>query len=266
MELSEAVADVYAAPLADFVATRTRWVTAAKDEGDADLAAAIKALRKPTVPAHLVNVVAREEPQVVAALLALGERMRAAQASGDGAALAAARPERRECIDAFVAAAGRAAHEHGLGWSAGVQDSVAATAVAALADEASGTAVASGQLLRPLAYAGFGEVMLDDAVATPLRLLPPLPDDPGDDAEEVSAAERAHQQALETARDRLRDVERELAAARLAESEARAALVAARDRTKDLETRVAREADEVARLETRPGAGRARQRPGSAGS
>ena len=60
--------------------------------------------------------------------------------------------------------------------------------------------------------------------------------------------------------------QRELAAARLAESEARAALVAARDRTKDLETRVAREADEVARLETRPGAGRARQRPGSAGS
>ena len=126
--------------------------------------------------------------------------------------------------------------------------------------------MASGQLLRPLAYAGFGEVELDDAVATPLRLLPPLPDDPGDDAGEVSAAERAHQQALETARDRLRDVERELAAARLAESEARAALVAARDRTKDLETRVAREADEVARLETRPGAGRARQRPGSAGS
>ena len=45
MELSEAVTDVYAAPLADFVATRTRLAREAKGD-DPDLAAAITDLRE----------------------------------------------------------------------------------------------------------------------------------------------------------------------------------------------------------------------------
>lgn len=253
MDLSEAVDDIYGADPADFVATRTRWVAAARETGEADLAGRIKALRKPTAAAHLLNTVARSEPGVIAALTALGERMRAAQSQGDGAALAAARPERRECIDALVAAAGRAATARGAGFASTAQDEVSATGVAALADEQSGRALASGRLLRPLSYAGFGEVELDDAVATPLRLLPPLPDD-SDLDDEVDERERAHQQAVDAARHELREAERELSSARLAESEARAALVAARDRTVELEARVARATAEVTSPGTRPDA------------
>lgn len=252
MDLAAAVDELYGVAPADFVATRGRLVGQAQAADDPELAAELKGLRKPTVVAWLLNRVAREEPDVVATLLDLGERMRAAQAKGDGAALAAARPERHEAIDGLVAAARGVAEATGTSFGAAAQDGVSATAVAVLADPASGQALASGRLLRPLAYAGFGEVELDDAVAL-LRLVPPVADD-GDDDEPVDEDERARREELEAARDRLREAERALCAARLTESEARAALTAARDRTRECETDVADVTAEVERLETRPGA------------
>lgn len=283
MDLAEAVDELYGAPLADFVAVRTRLVTRAKDEAP-DLVGELKTLRKPTVVAWLLNQVARSEPAVVADLLDLGERMRTAQAKGDGATLSAARPERREAIEALVAAARRCGEETGTSFGASAADGVSSTAVAALADPASGEALASGRLLRPLAYAGFGEVELDDAVAV-LRLVPPLPEsddesDAGDgrdqeDAEETAtedvdetgtegadeahaaaeaeaAAERARERALDEAREDLREHERALGAARLAHSEAAAALEAAAADVERLEEEVARATEHVADLETRP--------------
>lgn len=265
MDLRAAVDELYGVPLADFVATRTRLVTATKGD-DPALAAEIKALRKPTVAAWLLNRVARDEPQVIADLEELGARMRSAQSQGDMPALAQARPERRAAIDALIAAAGRCAESSGATFGPSTQDEVDATAVAALADEQSGRALASGSLLRPLSYAGFGEVELDDAVATPLRLVPPLPDDEtdepaesdddgdgdGEESEQARQAERARQQQLQEARDELGEAERELAAARSAESRARAALVAARDRVNTGEARVADVTRVITRLETRP--------------
>ena len=174
MDLTTTLDELYRVAPSDFVAVRNRLVSEAKTE-DPDLAAELKALRKPTVVAWLLNRVARDEPEVVATLLDLGERMRTAQAKGDGAALSAARPERHEAVDGLVTAARGVAQETGTSFGAAAQDGVSATAVAVLADPASGRALASGRLLRPLAYAGFGEVELDDAVAL-LRLVPPLPE------------------------------------------------------------------------------------------
>lgn len=251
MDLAAALDELYGVAPSDFVAVRGRLVAEAK-ASDPELAAELKGLRKPTVVAWLLNRVAREEADVVAALLDLGERMRSAQAKGDGAALAAARPERHEAIDGLVGAARGVAETTGTSFGAAAQDGVSATAVAVLADPASGQALASGRLLRPLAYAGFGEVELDDAVAL-LRLVPPVADDEDDD-EPVDEDERARREELEAARDRLREAERALSAARLTESEARAALTAARDRTRECETHVADVTAEVERLETRPGA------------
>lgn len=260
MDLSTAVDELYGAAPSDFVAVRTRLVAEAKAADDAESAIELKGLRKPTVVAWLLNRVARDEPDVVTALLDLGERMRAAQAKGDGATLAAARPERREAIEDLVAAARRCAEASGTTFGAAAADGVGATAVAVLADPASGQALSSGRLLRPLSYAGFGEVELDDAVAL-LRLVPPLPDGSGDapddgssgDASpEVDEAERARQEGLAAARDELREAERDLSAARLTESEARDALRAARGRTAECESVVTRVTAEVRRLETRP--------------
>lgn len=250
MDLTTTLDELYGVAPSDFVAVRNRLVSEAKTE-DPDLAAELKALRKPTVVAWLLNRVARDEPEVVATLLDLGERMRTAQAKGDGAALSAARPERHEAVDGLVTAARGVAQETGTSFGAAAQDGVSATAVAVLADPASGRALASGRLLRPLAYAGFGEVELDDAVAL-LRLVPPLPDADEADAPPVDDAERARREDLEAARDRLREAERALSSARLTESEAREALTAARDERIACEAHVTDAAAEVADLETRP--------------
>lgn len=267
MDLATAVDELYGVAPSDFVAVRGRLVSAAKADDDQDLAAELKALRKPTVVAWLLNRVARDEPEVVATLLDLGERMRAAQAKGDGAALADARPERHEAIDGLVVAARRCAEETGTSFGAAAQDGVSATAVAVLADPASGQALASGRMLRPLVYAGFGEVELDDAVAL-LRLVPPLPDADDSDDAPVDETERARlvELELEAARDRLREAERALSAARLTESEARAALGTARDHRIECESRVTDVTAEVTGLETRPGGTPASFRRNGAGS
>lgn len=296
MDLGAAVDEIYAAPLAEFVAVRTRLVTRAKGEAP-ELVGELKALRKPTIVAWLLNRVAREESTVVSDLLDLGERMRAAQAKGDGTTLAAARPERREAIEALVAAARRCAEATGTTFGDSAADGVASTAVAALADPASGEALASGRLLRPLAYAGFGEVELDDAVAV-LRLVPPLRErgdeddecsvttdeeeperaerdsvESGDaenaeDAEDRREQERRREQehALAQARDELRENERELSAARLAHSEAAALLEAAAEEVERLEAEVTAAAERVTEVETRPDAEPARKRRRGAGS
>lgn len=267
MDMGAAVDELYGVALPDFVRTRTRLVAAAKGE-DPELATQISALRKPTLAAWLLNQVARQAPEVIADLSELGERMRTAQAKGDGATLAEARPERRAVIDDLIAAAGQRAADSGVKFGPSARDEIDATAVAALADEQSSRALASGHLLRPLSYAGFGEVELDDAVATPLRLLPPLPEHEfaEDGQAPVDEAEGARQEELRAAHDELREAERDLSAARLAESAARTSLLAARDRTAELEARVARAAAAAADLETRPSAKPPRDPASGAGS
>ena len=268
MDLSAAVDELYGAAPSDFIAVRTRLAREARAGDAPDVAAQLTTLRKPTVIAWLLNQVARREPETVTDLLDLGERMRTAQAKGDGAALAAARPERRESIEALVGAARRCADATGTTFTAAAADGVGDTAVAALADPASGEALASGRLLRPLTYAGFGEVELDDAVAL-LRLVPPVADGEADgDAADADGDDEmgAHERELTAARDALRESERELGAARLARSEAQLALDAARAEVERLTAEVARDADHVAALETRPDGGPASDRDEGAGS
>lgn len=264
MDLSAAVDELYGAAPSDFIAVRTQLAREARAGDAPDVAAQLTTLRKPTVIAWLLNQVARREPETVTDLLDLGERMRTAQAKGDGAALAAARPERRESIEALVAAARRCADATGTTFTAAAADGVGDTAVAVLADPASGEALASGRLLRPLTYAGFGEVELDDAVAL-LRLVPPVADGDAADADGDDEM-RAHERELTAARDALRESERELGAARLARSEAQLALEAARAEVERLTAEVARDADHVAALETRPDGGPASDRDEGAGS
>lgn len=255
MDPAEAVDELYAVPLSDFVATRTRLVSAAKEAGATDLAAELGSLRKPTLAAWLLNRVVRDEPAVVAELNDLGERMRSAQAKGDGGALAAARPDRHDRVEDLTAAASMVAAAHGVTFGPAAVEAISATAVAALADADSARALASGRLLRPLSYAGFGEVELDDAVAVPLALVAPWAEDTAREDESTLAddtAERAHEAELAAARDDLRESERALSTARLQQSEAEHALELAARQVVELKNAVAAATATVEQIETRP--------------
>jgi hypothetical protein len=162
--VAAAAAQLYAVELAEFVASRKSLAASAKADGDAAAAKEILALRKPTVTAWAMNLASRRDPGVIADLVGLGARMRAAQARLDARVLTSVRGERDATVAAYVEHVTQVATAAGAALSAGGREEVRASAIAALADESASDALASGQLTRALSYSGFGEVDLSGAV------------------------------------------------------------------------------------------------------
>lgn len=169
--LAEIANQLYAGPLEDFVAARA---SAAKEAASADkeLAAAVRALPKPSVAAWAVNMLAQHQPDVLAQLTELGGRMRAAQVSLDAASLRDLGRERRTSLAAAVDTARSVAQEHGRAISDSMAGEVEETLRALTADEGAAAAVRSGRLLKTLQADGVNAVDLDGTVAVP-SVLPP---------------------------------------------------------------------------------------------
>jgi len=145
--------DLYALPPEEFTAARD--AAAKADKG-------LKQLRRPTVSAWLVNTLVRRDAGLVEDLLDLRRDLGQAQRGQDATALRTLTEQRRQVVAAAVE---RAVTLAGRDVSGAVRAEVAGTLEAALSDPASGDAVRSGRLVRPLTYAGFGGVDLGGAVA-----------------------------------------------------------------------------------------------------
>lgn len=159
-----AVADaLYRLPPEQFTAARD----AAGKAADPRHRPAIRAMRRPTTSAYLVNRLSREQPDLLEQLLGLGPALAAAQAQGSGPDLRALGQQRRQLVQQVAETAC-----HGGQATAAVRTEVEQTLEAALADGAAADAVRSGTLVRPLAFAGFGGVDLDGAVAAPAGPVP----------------------------------------------------------------------------------------------
>ena len=151
-----AIADeLYALDPAEFTAARNARAKAVEGE----LAAAVKALRKPSAAAALVNRIAREQTAELDELAALGQRIRDAQDDGDRDSLLSLGAERREQIAALTDALGRTA----------AATEVAETLAAAVVDPMAAAAVRSGRLVRSIAP---GDDDPSDAVAVPGEIAP----------------------------------------------------------------------------------------------
>lgn len=160
--LAQAVWEVYGVPPAEFVPTRTRWVTELRSRRQRETASVVAALRKPSVSAAAINALVHAEDPVVDRLRDVGTRLRHAQSALDGHALAGLRGERDGLLHDWVSAAA----DHAPGRLTGAAEAeVRDTAVAALADGAATEVALSGTLTRALSYSGFGEVDVSDAVA-----------------------------------------------------------------------------------------------------
>jgi DNA repair exonuclease SbcCD ATPase subunit len=156
----ERIADeLYGLPPEDFTAARD---AAAKQARNKALRDAVKALRRPTVSAWLVNQLQREHADVLEQLLELGPALAEAQEKGAAAQLRALGEQRRDLIGAVT---DTAVERAGADVSSSTRTEVSATLEAALADPHSAEAVRSGRLVRALSFAGFGGVDLEGAVA-----------------------------------------------------------------------------------------------------
>ncbi len=164
--LSAAVAELYSSDPGEFVARRGALAAQARAAGQASAAKSIAGLRKPTRSAWVVNRLVRSSPDVVSQLTGLGDELRAAQGSLDGAAIRELSGRRRRLIadlsrQAFAAS--------GLpSPPAGLRDEVTATLGAALADPRFAGQLAAGTLERPAQADGFVP-----AGAPALTLVPP---------------------------------------------------------------------------------------------
>ena len=150
---------LYALPPDRFIAARDEAVAQARAAGDREGAARLAKLRRPTVAAWLVNLLALHRPEQVGELLDLASALRDAQHRLRGDELRALSNRRREAIARLVA------QVRGLALEAGrpARESlplaeVEATLAAALADEDVAEAVRAGRLTKATEYAGFGEV------------------------------------------------------------------------------------------------------------
>jgi len=254
----DAVAILYALPPEEFTAARDAAAKQARDDGDRAGATTLKALRRPSVAAWLVNRLAAEQAGLLEQLLALGPALAAAQSGGQAEELRALGRQRRELVEAVADAAGT-----GRPVSSAVREEVVSTLEAALADPSSAEAVRSGRLVRGLSYAGFGGVDLSGAVAAapvgrqkaaelPAKAKPSKPDRVEQQRaarrEAVAAAEQTAQEAAGRLDDAVRAAER-------AEREA-ADLTAGAKATEEavVEARAALEAAELTHTQARTAA------------
>jgi hypothetical protein len=156
----EVVERLYAAPPDGFIAARAEAAKQAHASGDEAAAREIGKLRKPTVAAWLVNLLAIRRPDLIAELADLSAALRKAQRELRGDQLRELSAQRREVVSAVVDEARKLAvkAQPGLGKAKLPLAEVETTLNAALADEEVADIVRSGRLVRSVEYAGFGEV------------------------------------------------------------------------------------------------------------
>ncbi len=152
--LPEAVAELYASGPDEFVKRRGELADRARVAGQAALAKRIAGLRKPTRSAWIINQLIRSDPAVSTQLADLGEQLRAAQSSLDGAAIRDLSLRRRQLVDALARQAFAVAGQPSP--PAAIRDEVTATLGAALADPQVADRMRAGTLERAAHHEGFG--------------------------------------------------------------------------------------------------------------
>ena len=168
--------ELYGLALEQFIPERGALAKALRAEKRRDEAAAVAALRKPSVAAWAVNQLVRSQGARVQELYAAGDELREAQArllagTGDGRALRAANDRERAAVDALVQAARGLLSSDGHELSPAVVERVADTLHAAALNEEAREQVREGRLERELRHVGLG---LGES-ADPFAVAPPAP-------------------------------------------------------------------------------------------
>ncbi|MET8198725.1 hypothetical protein [Micromonospora taraxaci] len=157
---TELVQQLYRTPPDRFVAARDAAVAEARRAGDATTARQLARLRRPTVAAWLVNLLAIRRPELVADLVQLADALRTAQRELRGPRLRELSAQRRAVVGALVVEVRKLAAAEPEAPPAGRLPlaEVEATLNAAFSDAEVAEQVRAGRLLRAASYAGFGEV------------------------------------------------------------------------------------------------------------
>ncbi|MEV0174537.1 hypothetical protein AB0I00_25865 [Streptomyces sp. NPDC050803] len=206
MDLDSVAEELYGLRPEDFTAARDVRVARARTAGDRVLAGKIGKLRRPSLSAWVSNLLVRERPDEVQAVLRLGEGLRQAHRDLDGTQLRELVRQQRSLIGALSREARELAAQAGHPVGESVQREVETTLHAVLADAVAAREWATGRLAKPLSAAvGFPAAAPD---AVPRRAAAPAPP-PGKPKQDLA---KARQEADSAVRE-LRALEKQATAA-----------------------------------------------------
>ena len=249
----------------EFTRARDACADEASARGDRELAAWIKQLRKPRMSAWALNLSVRRHPEEIGQLIALGARMREAQARLSGPELQQLGRQRREALATVGRLVRDVAAELGHPLSDAAESEVQETLHSALADPSAAHTLRTGRMSAPLSYTGLGALgsaagALDGVGAgtvgaEPRRAAAPgksrrsaavaLTPVPGGRAPEVDRRQRD----LDRAGTAVREAEHDALGAAAALGDAEARLERATSRRQDLDERVLRLTEQLRQLE-----------------
>jgi hypothetical protein len=230
MANEDVLAELYSAPLEDFVARRTALARALRKEGRDDEAGEVAAAKKPTLPAYLANRLAHDRPREIAALLDIAEKLAKAHGSGDAEKLRAAQRDLAEHVRELVAIAPEVA---GRAVSDSVGQRLAETLRAAATDPEAANLLRRGVLREEVETSGF------EALAG-VKLAAPKPLRKGASAEARAPRKPHHDARSERLEKELSEARREVRSAESALAAAERDVARARKRVSDLEARLER--------------------------
>lgn len=241
--LEEIATGLYAGAPGHFIPSRN---ARAKEVGDPDLASRVRALRKPSVAAWVVNVFAQERADQLDQALQLAAELREAQEDLDAAALAKLSRERRALTRRLAQTAADLGAARGERITPATLEAVEQSISAAFFDPDAAAAVSSGRLVRALEPTGSADDVRE-AVAGAVPTLEPAPERPTDEL-------RARRERREAER-RVTAAEKDLAAAERERASQEKAVKALRERedelseaAADLEAQLAKVREETERL------------------
>ncbi|MGH3788479.1 MAG: hypothetical protein ACRDRG_18470 [Pseudonocardiaceae bacterium] len=192
MDLESVADELYSLPRDEFTAARNTAAARARGRGHRELAGQISALRRPSTAAWLANLLAREQPDQVRALVELGDGLREAQHRLQGEALRRLSQQRHDLVHALVQRVQELARTAGHPAGPAVTRELVNTFTAAVNSAAAAQALAGGCLTTALDPADAAAEVFAGAGTTVRR-----PRDTEDRADRVDGRDERLYQDLE---------------------------------------------------------------------
>lgn len=239
----EIAAALYAGAPEAFVASRKAQ---ADGVADPEFASRIRALRKPSVAAWVVNVFAQERAGQLGEALQLAAELREAQDDLDASALAKLGRERRALTRRLAEMAAELAGSRGERITSATREAVEGSISAAFFDPAAAGAVASGRLVRAIEPTASTDD-IRDAVAGDIPELKPVPQRPSDELQARRLRREAERQRASAEKEKTA-AERELERRDMALRDLQGRATELAERVSELEAELARTRAEAERV------------------
>ena len=243
-KLDDAIAELYGASLDAFTSARNDLAKRLAGEGKKAEAATVKALKKPAVAVWAVNQLARNEPDVVAALIDASKALKKAQLEGEAETFREATQAQRKALSDAT----KRLHHAIL--SAATVDKASALLRAAAIDEGARKALLAGVLTEDVEGRGFDE--LAGLVQRPKpRLVPPPEDDEDEEDEEEDDTARLEEIARAKTKAQLEKLRAAVAEAREEEAARESDVKAANKELREAQSVLSRAENAVAQAASR---------------